>query len=110
MVIGQRNQSKGRWDKGTNQNGEKTKEPIKRTIGQRNQSKGRYNKGTTNSNHHTSVWTKEPLWRRFGLGGHSDIGLKNYSDRRLCKTNQTLVWTRGPLRQTQTIWQKNHSD
>lgn len=36
MVIGQRNQSKGRWDKGTNQNGEKTKEPIKRTIGQRN--------------------------------------------------------------------------
>lgn len=89
MVIGQRNQSKGRWDKGTNQNGEKTKEPIKRTIGQRNQSKGRYNKGTTNSNHHTSVWTKEPLWRRFGLGGHSDIRLKNYSDRRLCKTNQT---------------------
>lgn len=34
MVIGQRNQSKGRWDKGTNQKDDTTKEQPILTIAQ----------------------------------------------------------------------------
>lgn len=45
-------------DKGTNQNGDRTKEPIQRTMGQRNQSKWRKDKGTNQKDDRTK---KQPI-------------------------------------------------
>lgn len=39
------------------------------TIKKKGWTNGPLNQTLEERNTHTNVWTKEPLWRRFGLGG-----------------------------------------